>query len=248
MAKSINQDIHAGGSVYHIQTEYYKSSGKIVTNIFKDGLSVKRLEKEVSGLSDEELDREIESFHQLVLEKLRAGKRRQEAPAEVAPSVPAEETNFFVPRELYERLLVEISPFFGIASAFILDEAIESSRSFSAFLENLSADLPDEQRELLLLKVKPLIENYLANLEEEERERAEEREEEEKFVLTDELKDKILTVLSDYFGIMASVILDEAIEEWEASGKTYEELVEVISSHADTQEEAEEIKTRLMFL
>ncbi|WP_456342475.1 hypothetical protein [Thermovibrio sp.] len=248
MAKSINQDIQAGGSVYHIQTEYYKSSGKIVTNIFKDGLSVKRLEKDVSGLSEEELDREIENFHRLVLEKLRAGKRKQEAPAEVAPSVPTEDANFFVPRELYERLLVEISPFFGIASSFILDEAIESSKSFSAFLENLSADLPDEQRELLLLKVRPLIEKYLSNLEEEKKERTEEIGEEEKFVLTDELKDKILTVLSDYFGIMASAVLDEAIEEWETSGKTYEELVEVISSHADTQEEAEEIKTRLMFL
>ncbi len=136
MAKSINQDIQAGSSVYHIQTEYYKSSGKIVTNIFKDGLSVKRLEKEVSSLSEEELDREIENFHQLVLEKLKASKRKQEA-----YSPPPQEVSFFVPKELYNKLLVEISPFFGIASAFILDEAIESAKDLNDFLKILSADL-----------------------------------------------------------------------------------------------------------
>jgi predicted DNA-binding protein len=243
MAKSINQDIHAGGSVYHVQTEYYRSSGKIVTNIFKDGLSVKRLEKPVSGLSEEELDREIENFHRLVLDKLKSSRRKQEA-GKASATVSSEKTSFSIPGELYERLLVEISPFFGIASAFALDEAVELSENYEQFVKNLTEDLPQEQREALTAKLKTLIENYLSATVEV----SSGVEEEKKFVLTDELKDKILTVLSDYFGIMASAVLDEAVEEWEASGKTYEELVEVISSHADSQEEAEEIKTRLMFL
>jgi len=248
MARSINQDIHAGGSVYHIQTEYYRSSGKIVTNIFKDGLSVKRLEKDVSDLPEEEIDREVENFHNLVLEKLKAGKKREEAETKRV-AAPPEEAEFFIPRELYERLLVEISPFFGIASSFVLDEAIENSRSFSGFLEELTSDLPQEQKKLLTAKIKPLIENYLAVMKKEEESSEESQPEaEESFTLTPELRDKILTVLSDYFGIMASVILDEAVEDWEISGGSYEELVDIISSHADSEEEANEIKTRLMFL
>ena len=47
MALSLNQNIKAGKSTYHIQTEYYKTSNKIISNIFKDGKAVRRLEKEV---------------------------------------------------------------------------------------------------------------------------------------------------------------------------------------------------------
>ncbi len=89
-----------------------------------------------------------------------------------------------------------------------------------------------------------MVENYLATLSKEK----EEEEKEERLVLTGELQDKILAVLSECFGIMASIILEESIKDWELSGGSYEELVEIIASHADTPKEEEEIKSKLMFL
>ncbi|RKQ63604.1 hypothetical protein C7457_0478 [Thermovibrio guaymasensis] len=236
MSKSINEDIKAGKSVYHIQTEYYKSSGKIVTTIFKDGRSVKRLEKEVSDVSEEELNQEIEKFHRYVLDRLRGLKKKE------VPALSSSERKFSVPQELYERLLIEISPFFGIASAFVLDEAIESASDVSSFIEALTSDLSEDQKELLVSKVKPLIEDQVSVSKEEV------TEDEEKFNLTPELEEKILSILSEYFGIMASSVFEDSVKEWELTGRSYEELVDVISSHGDTEEEREEIRNRLMFL
>ncbi|WP_457678822.1 hypothetical protein [Thermovibrio sp.] len=232
MAKSINQDIDAGGSKYHIQTEYYRSSGKIVTNIFKDGLSVKRIEKEVSPeLSEEELDREIESFHNQVLSKLRsAGKRRKER------EKGEKKVGLTVPKELYDRLLLEMSPFFGIASSFVLEEALEEAQSPSHLIEIITSDLPKEQKELLKGRLTSVIGAISSK-------------EEETFKFTQELEDKILAVLSNYFGIMAAVILEDSLHQWKAvGGKTYEELVDLIAAHADSKEEEGKIKLDLMSL
>ncbi len=237
MSKSINEDIKAGKSVYHIQTEYYKSSGKIVTTIFKDGRSVKRLEKEVSDVSEEELNQEIEKFHRYVLDRLKGLKKKE------VPALSSSERKFSVPQELYERLLIEISPFFGIASAFVLDEAIDSASDVSSFIEALTSDLSEDQKEILVSKVKPLIEDQVLVSKEEEV-----TEDEEKFDLTPELEEKILSILSEYFGIMASSVFEDSVKEWELTGRSYEELVDVISSHGDTEEEREKIRTRLMFL
>ena len=68
MALSLNQNIKAGKSTYHIQTEYYKTSNKIISNIFKDGRAVRRLEKEVEEGKD--LDAQIKEFHKSVVERL----------------------------------------------------------------------------------------------------------------------------------------------------------------------------------
>lgn len=68
MGTSINEEIRAANGVYHIQTEYYKTSGKIVTNIFKDGMIVKRLEKELNDKDN--IDDQVKAFHAFVIKKI----------------------------------------------------------------------------------------------------------------------------------------------------------------------------------
>jgi len=262
MGKSINQDVYAGGSTYHIQTEYYKSSGKIVTNIFKDGVSVKRLEKKVEeGLSDDEIDQEIEKFHFLVLEKLRQGgkkgKRPQPEPKtgqevgvsgeERAPQ-PAAEAGFELPQELYEPILELINPYFGIASAFSIEEALASATGVDSFIEALTKDLEDEAKGELIIRLRELFDRAPELLKSSRVEEAQEEEAPEEFELTPEHEQKILTVLSDYFGIMATAVLEEAISDWRAIGGSYQELVDIICAHADTPEEEEELRQRLLLL
>jgi hypothetical protein len=235
MPKSINQNIQAGGSVYHVQTEYYKSSGKVVTNIFKDGRSVKRLEKELSAKEEEEINREVEEFHSFVVSKL-TGKLKAKR--------SGEKKGLTLPLELYDKLLVLVSPYFGIASSLILDEGLKSSRSVEELVSFLTAELEGEQKESLSRELY----NLLNSLKEEERGESKE-EKKAPFSVTPDLEKRVLELLSEYFGIMASAIWEESLEEWRMSGgTTYEELVDVIVSHGELPEEKEELRTRLSFL
>jgi len=241
MPKSINQDIYAGGSVYHIQTEYYKTSGKIVTNIFKDGVSVKRLEREVPDLSGEELDEEIEKFHVLVINKLREGAVKKKKKPQPPPPPPPEEapqeqtetepepSSLKISDSLYRRLLDEISPYFGITSSVALDEALKRAEDPESLLHLLLSEVPLDKREELEERIRPLL---LSG-------------EEGVFQLTEELREKILAVLSKHFGIMAGILLDEALEELQLIGGGLVELIDMLAAHADTVEEEEEIRREL---
>lgn len=259
MAKSINQDVYAGSSVYHIQTEYYKSSGKIVTNIFKDGCAIKRLEKDVSGVPEEEIDREIEEFHYFVLDRLRQGAKRKKevkkeepAPVQEEPSKKEEKVaeeaekrpSLEIPSQLRDSLLKVMFPYFGIASAVALDNAVSESSDYFELVENLVSGLSPDEAQELRSKLEELLEGVAYGpsqaLEEEEAETSGEA-----FSVGSDIEEKILSVLSDYFGIMASAVFEEALEDWEMTGKTYDELVDIIAAHADTEEEAEEIARRL---
>jgi len=240
MGKSINQDVYAGGSTYHLQTEYYRSSGKIVTNIFKDGVSVKRLERKVEdGLSEQEIDQEVEKFHFFVLERLRQGGKRGRPEPEGEESLqPAAEAGLNLSPGLYEQILEVINPYFGIASAFSIEEARSIATDINSFIEALTKDLEDGIREELAARLKELLESG---------EKAEGLGGEE-VELTPEREQKILTVLSEYFGIMATAVLEEALGDWRAIGGSYQELIDIICAHADTPEEEEELKRRLLLL
>jgi len=243
MPKSINQDIYAGTSKYHIQTEYYKASGKIVTNIFKDGVSVKRLEREVPDLSDEELDEEIKKFHVFVINKLREGAvRRKKKPQPPPPPPPPEEApkeqteaepeppSLKISDSLYRRLLDEIFPYFGITSSVTLDEALKKAEDLESLFDLLLSGVSSDRREELEERLRPILlpEN-----------------EEEVFQITDDLRERILAVLSKHFGIMSGIILDEALEELESMGGGLVELIDILAAHADTPEEEEEIRREL---
>jgi len=263
MAKSINQDVYAGNSVYHIQTEYYKSSGKIVTNIFKDGCAVKRLEKDVSGVPEEEIDREIEEFHYFVLDRLRQGARKKKpAPQEQPPPPPAEEkveeekagapSPLELPSSLHDAFLKAMFPYFGIASGVVLENALHESSDHSSLVENIVSGLQGDEQQELRFKLEELLSSAPEELpsgeEGSEVEQEEDVETEGGLSVDSDIEDKILEVLSDYFGIMASTVFEEALEDWEMTGGSYEELVDIIAAHADSEEEAQELTRRLMEL
>ncbi len=65
---SKNDNIRIGSSVYHVQTEYYKTSGEVVTLIFKKGEVVKKIE---NSLNPSEIPSQVvEKQHKTVIEKI----------------------------------------------------------------------------------------------------------------------------------------------------------------------------------
>ncbi len=220
MGKSINQDIKAGGSTYHIQTEYYKSSGKIVTNIFKDGQSVKRFERKVEMGNEDEIDREVEKFHSLIVSKLTERAKKGERKTKVQIS-----------EELFEEFLRELSPFFGIATALTLEEAVREANSYEELLNIIVSDLDDKLKLIVKEKLSSLIRKIPR--------------EEAPFSLSTETEGEILKILAEKFGIMASSILEEAVEKCKREGGDFSKLIEILSSYGESPEEEREIKETL---
>ncbi|ADY73294.1 hypothetical protein Dester_0644 [Desulfurobacterium thermolithotrophum DSM 11699] len=70
MRISVNQNIKLGSNVYHVQTEYYRVSKKIVTNIFKGGMIIKRLEKEID--TEENIEEQTRNFHEIIVKRIRS--------------------------------------------------------------------------------------------------------------------------------------------------------------------------------
>ncbi len=230
MAVSYNEDIKLGGSVFHVQTEYYRKSGKVVSNIFKDGLSIKRLEREVEEGAD--VDSAVAQFHRYVVERLRSGARKKISPKKGVLSLPD---------SVREELINTLNPYFGVASAFVVDEALLNSSKVEDFLDRLLDGLPDNIKEALSEKLSPVVSSIsVSESSSEERERLEPEE------FNDEKKEKALKILSEYFGIMALSVLEDALEEWKSGD--YSELVELIVSHLEDEKEKEELSHRLMFL
>ncbi len=223
MGTSVNQDIRAGDSVYHIQTEYYESSGKIVTNIFKDGAAVKRLEKELE--EDVPIDEQVRRFHETVIKRLtraQKGERKE---------TPKEQKGFKLSDEDFEKLLVLLSPIFGITSAMVVEDAAETATTREEFIENILAEVPQEERDSLRDKLEFAV-----------------GEGEEK-VDVSSLEGSILPILSEYFGIVAAMTFDDAVSRWESEGDgSFESLVDFIAEELDDENKRKELKARLMQL
>ncbi|WP_456484735.1 hypothetical protein [Desulfurobacterium sp.] len=77
---SMNTNFHCGTKTFHVQTEYYKSSGKVVTNIFFQGNIVKRIER-LPATAD--IYQEIKKQHEQVLHKLQEALEKQKSKTEV---------------------------------------------------------------------------------------------------------------------------------------------------------------------
>ncbi len=231
MAVSYNEDVRIGNSVFHVQTEYYRKSGKVVSNIFKDGLSIKRLEREVEEGVD--IDSAVSDFHRYVVERLRSGVREKKA--------PAKKKVLTLPEAVEQELLEIIYPYFGVASSLVIDEALAVSSTSGEFLEHLLEGLPDNLREALTAQLAPIL-SSLSSIESSGSEESSSSPEEE---IDEAKREKLLKVLSEYFGIMALPVLEEALEEWNGD---YHYLVELIVSHLEDEKEREELYHRLMFL
>jgi hypothetical protein len=243
MGTSINQNIKAGNSVYHIQTEYYKASGKIVTNIFKNGMTVKRLEKEVSEEEGIDIDEEIKAFHRSIVDKL-TGKTSK---------VKKESKHLTLSEEEVDKILSVIFPFFGIASQLAVKDALETSQTVEEFIRNIVSDLPEDIKKEVTERLKDILDS---------RQQVEgtatlannipkgEKISQDKSVrdVGDIDTDKILTILSDYFGIASYLVLEDAIETWKEKGGGYDVLVEIIVSELEDKEMQDELRQRLLFV
>jgi len=141
MGTSLNQDIRLGNSIFHVQTEYYSSSQKVVSNIFKDGAIVKRLEKEIN--SEEGVDEQVKRFHECVIKKLLSRPKRKKLEFS---------------EEVMDDILELVSPIFGIMSSAIVQDCLLHAKSVDDFLGKLSEELTEEEAEELLPKVKALLE------------------------------------------------------------------------------------------
>lgn len=213
MALSLNQDIKAGKSIYHIQTEYYKTSNKIISNIFKDGKAVKRLEKEVEEGKD--LDTQIKEFHKNIVERLTK-------PTLLKKGKPGRE-RFTITDRQEERIAQVIYPFFGIATSLVISDALRSSSSSDEFIEMLLHDIEGEKADELKEKISSILSEVT------EEKPKEEIVKKEKAIFPE---DKLTEILFPYFGIATGAIVESARNVW--NGKV-ENLLEFLSKELEEE-------------
>jgi hypothetical protein len=223
MAVSINEDVRVGNSTFHVQTEFYRSTGKVVCNIFKDGASIKRFEKVVEGEENPELL--VKYLHKQVVNRLLSGGEEIKGAGKLKLS-----------EEAINRIVEIVSPYFGVASYLVLEDVLSKAYSVRDFIEKVVEDLDVETKSNLKRELEKVL------LDEGKQIPAESKEE---FRFTDELRSQMLDILKDYFGVMASLVLEEAEEK--CKGKSYEDLVSEIVSSLE-EKEREELGKRLMFL
>jgi hypothetical protein len=218
MALSINQDIKAGKSTYHIQTEYYKTSNKIISNIFKDGKAVKRLEKEVE--EEKDLDTQIKEFHKTIVERL-----TKPAPLKRKKT---EKEKFIITDKQEEKIAQVIYPFFGIATSLAISDALRSSSSSEEFIEMLLHDIEGEKADELKEKISSILSEVIEEKPKEEIVKM------EKVIFPE---DKLTEILFPYFGIATGAIVESAKSVW--NGKV-ESLLDFLSKEIE-----EEVKDKV---
>ncbi|SNR65547.1 response regulator [Desulfurobacterium atlanticum] len=76
---SKNDNIKIGNAVFHIQTEFYKTSGEVVTLIFRNGEVVKRIENVPENENPSEA---VEKQHLMVINKLLSSIKKESSNAE----------------------------------------------------------------------------------------------------------------------------------------------------------------------
>ena len=138
---SKNDNVKLGNHVYHIQTEYYKSSNKIVSNIFMDGKIIKRIESEPA--EGEDIGKRVSQQHEEILKKIRKGGRIKEG-----IKLTDRERN-----ELIELLNESL----GIATAFIIEEEARRAKSKEELINLLLEQIGEEDRERLKEKIADIL-------------------------------------------------------------------------------------------
>lgn len=190
MVVSCNDNLQFGNSVFHIQTEYYKASGTIICNIFKDGKALKKLKKKVE--TEENLNDLITQFHEFVLNRLKEGAKTKELKQ-------SSSFRFFFPEDLKAKIVEIVKPYFGAAMNVIWNDAVSKSPDIEAFVSNLLNDLDEKIRVVIEHKVRFIIANslnfkagkkavYIGNVE----------------------RDKVLLTITPFFGVNANTVLDVA--------------------------------------
>jgi len=220
VALTINQDVKVGGSVYHVQTEYYKTSGNVVSSIFKDGVAVKTLKKQVGDLPEEELDQEVKSFHNFVISRLTGTKAVKEE------SKP-ESLLARLPEETVETLIKELHPVFGVAANLVVEDILSSATTADEALKLFEEELPADAGAVLenIREMLDTTKNTVSMILEKEGE--------------------ILKLLGEYFGVVAGLVFSDALEESAEGG--FEGFVEAVISDLEGNQR-EELKSKLLDL
>ena len=219
MSLSLNQDIKAGKSIYHIQTEYYKTSNRIISNIFKDGRSVKRLEKDVED--EKNLDTQIKEFHRGVVERLTK-------PATLKRG-KSEKEKFTITDRQEKRIARIVYRFFGIATSLVISDALVSSSSAEEFIEMLLHDVEGEK----VNELKAELSSILSKVPEEKPPEEMKGRKEVTFP-----EDSLMEILFPYLGIATGAIVESAKSVWD---KKVEKLLDFLSSELE-----EDVKDRVL--
>ncbi len=66
---SYNDNLKIGGSLFHIQTEYYKHKEQVICNIFRDGRVVKKIPLQID--IEDGIEEMVKEFHFFVLNRLK---------------------------------------------------------------------------------------------------------------------------------------------------------------------------------
>ncbi len=221
MVVSCNDNLQFGKSVFHIQTEYYKATGTIICNIFKDGKALKKLKKPVA--SEENLNDAINEFHEFVLNRLKQGARIKEAKE-------SKGFRFYFPDELKNKIVDIVAPHFGAAMNVIWEDAVKKSPDIEAFVSNLLNDIDENLRVMIEHKVRFIISNslnfkagkksvFIGNVE----------------------RDKVLLVISPYFGANANTVLDLAQSLYSGDVEKFKQII--LKKY--NGEKSEELKEKL---
>lgn len=225
MVVSYNDNLQFGKSVFHVQTEFYKASGTIICNIFKDGKALKKLKKPVEG--EQDLNKLILDFHEFVLNRLKEGAKNKEVKQAAA-------FKFYFPEELKSKIIDIVAPYFGAAMNVIWEDAVKKSPDIEAFVSNLLNDLDEKWRVVIEHKVRFIISNslnfkagkknvFIGNVE----------------------RDKVLLVITPYFGVNANSVLDIAQSLYSGDIGKFKEII-LKKYSGDKREGLEKSLTKLL--
>jgi|GEM_PF-929450 hypothetical protein len=220
MAVSFNETVQVGRSSYHVQTEYYKSAGKIISNIFKDGMAVKRLERNVDEQRD--LDEQIKEFHTTVV-----GRLKNPVPVKKE----ATEQRAFPLTQEQEKLIADaIYPHFGVAAYLAISDARTGASSPSEFIDRVLSGVDEKVAGELRAKLASILMKEETMKPESTREFPE---------------SELLKILSPHLGVMAGTVVESAKATWNGS---VDRLLDIILKEIDEPAKPEVVeKVKALF-
>ncbi len=271
---SRNDNIKIGKHVYHVQTEYYSSSNKVVSNIFMDGKIVKRIESHPEGNPIDEL---ISRQHEEILKKITSSSKKRK---------------FKLEEEKREKLIELLSSVLGIATETILKEEEKRASSpedlvsllLSHVEENRKSQVEKEIKALLNIEsklsiseeeVEPILSKYFGIIAHMVLEEARKKQTPEEFIhsiisnlsnpkeiemLKHELEvifnkdrkripkideEKYISKMADFFGINTLDVFRKSVKTWKGKSTRPDELIDIICSHLESEDERERLREAL---
>jgi len=235
---TLNQNVNVGNEVLHVQTEPYRASGKVVSNILKGGIVVRRIEKEIPpGAEEREINELVKALHYSVVNaivreyesknvKVVEEKVEEEKVAETKGTV------FTLPEDIRHKLEDYASEYVGFYAPTLVEELIEKAKTLEEFIDLYKQELQEaEDVDEFLKKV---FKKYLFEL------NIESSLLETNFseVLNKELLEDILT---GEFGFLAPQVAEDIQEKLKVA-KTLSEAIDIIKDSVEEEETRQKIE------